>query len=84
MEAHGRKGCLVAIVKGTKAKEVTSVLKNFVEVVFVEVAGENIDRFVLLQERINNIIWIQPVVEYQDGLFRFKHKAAMEDVSESH
>ena len=30
-EAHGRKGCLVAIVKGTKAKEVTSVLKKMPE-----------------------------------------------------
>ena len=27
-EAHGRRGCLVAIVKGTKAKEVTDVLKK--------------------------------------------------------
>jgi hypothetical protein len=30
-EAHGRKGCLVAIVKGTKAKEVTSILKKIPE-----------------------------------------------------
>ena len=32
-EAHGRKGCLVAIVKVTKAKEVTSVLKKIPETV---------------------------------------------------
>ena len=32
-EAYGRKECLVAIVKGTKAKEVTSVLKKMPEAV---------------------------------------------------
>jgi hypothetical protein len=36
-EAHGRKGCLVAIVKGTKAKEVTSIQKKIPEVVRLQV-----------------------------------------------
>ena len=55
-----------------------------VEMVFVEVAGEYIDRLILLQERINNIVWIQSIIEYQDGLIRFQHETAMEDVSQCH
>jgi hypothetical protein len=55
-----------------------------IEVVFVEMAGENIDRLVLFQERIYNIIWIQPIIEYQDGFLCFQHKATMKDVCESH
>jgi hypothetical protein len=48
-----------------------------IEMVFVEVAGEDIDGFILLQERQHNAIQVQPVVEYQDGLFRFQHETAM-------
>ena len=55
-----------------------------IEVVFVEVAGENIDGLILLQERWHNPIQVQPVVEYQDGLFRFQHETAMEDVGQCH
>ena len=32
-EAHGRRGCLVPIIKGTKAKQVTDVLKKMPEAV---------------------------------------------------
>ena len=42
-EAHGRKGCLVAIVKGTKAKEVTSVLKKLQEAVRLLVEEVTLD-----------------------------------------
>ena len=42
-EAHGRKGCLVAIVKGTKAKEVTSVLKKIPEAVRLLVEEMTLD-----------------------------------------
>jgi len=42
-EAHGRKGCLVAIVKGTKAKEVTSILKKIPEVVRLQVEEVRLD-----------------------------------------
>ena len=42
-EAHGRKGCLVAIVKGTKAKEVTSVLKKIPEAVRLLVEEVTLD-----------------------------------------
>ena len=42
-EAHGRKGCLVAIVKGTKAKEVTSVLKKMPEAVRLLVEEVTLD-----------------------------------------
>ena len=42
-EAHGRKGCLVAIVKGTKAKEVTSILKKIPEVVRLQVEEVTLD-----------------------------------------
>ena len=42
-----------------------------IEMVFVEVAGEDIDMLILLQERWHNATHVQPVVEYQDGLFCF-------------
>ena len=42
-EAHGRKGCLVAIVKGTKAKEVTNVLKKIPEAVRMLVEEVTLD-----------------------------------------
>ena len=42
-EAHGRKGCLVAIVRGTKAKEVTSILKKILEVVRLQVEEVTLD-----------------------------------------
>ena len=42
-EAHGRKGCLVAIVKGTKAKEITSILKKIPEVVRLQVEEVTLD-----------------------------------------
>ncbi len=42
-EAHGRKGCLVAIVKGTKAKEVTSILKKIPELVRLLVEEVTLD-----------------------------------------
>ena len=42
-EAHGRKGCLVAIVKGTKAKEVTSALKKMPEAVRLLVEEVTLD-----------------------------------------
>ena len=54
------------------------------KMVFVEVAGEDIHGLLALQYVIHNATWIQPEVEYQDGLFRFEHKAAMEDVGQCH
>jgi hypothetical protein len=54
------------------------------EVVFVKMAGKDIDMLILLQERWYDTIQVQPVVEYQDGLFRFQHKAAMENVRQRH
>ena len=42
-EVHGRQGCLVAIVKGTKAKEVTSVLKKMPEAVRLLVEEVTLD-----------------------------------------
>ena len=40
-------------------------LKNrFVEVVFVEMAGEDIDGFILLYEWRHDAIQVQPIVEY--------------------
>ena len=47
-------------------------------------AGEHIDGLILLQKRGYDTIQVQPVVEYQDGLLRFQHKAAMEDVGQGH
>ena len=55
-----------------------------IEVVFMEVAGENIDRLILLQERWYDTIQVQPVVEYQDGLFRFQHETTMKYVGQRH
>jgi hypothetical protein len=48
-----------------------------IEMVFVEMAREDIDGLILLQVRWHDAIQVQPIVEYQDGLFRFLHKAAM-------
>ena len=48
--------------------------------VFVEVAGEYIHVLLAPQHAVHQTTVIHPVVEYQDGLLRFKHKAAMEDV----
>ena len=42
-EAHGRKGCLVDIVRGTKAKEVTSVLKKIPEPIRLSVEKVTLD-----------------------------------------
>ena len=42
-EAHGRRGCLVAIIKGTKAKEVTNVLKKMPEAVRQQVEEVTLD-----------------------------------------
>ena len=55
-----------------------------IEVIFVEVTGENIDGFILLQERWYDTIQVQPVVEYQDGLLCFQYKAAMEYIGQRH
>ena len=55
-----------------------------IEVVFVEVAGEYIDLLVFLQKWRDNISRIQPVVEYQDGLFCFQYETTMEDVGQLH
>ena len=55
-----------------------------IEVVFVEMAGEDIDGLILLQERWHDTIQVQPVVEYQDGLIRFQHETAMEYVGQRH
>ena len=55
-----------------------------VKMVFVEVAGEDIDGLILLQERWHDTIQVQPVVEYQDGLLCFQHESTMEDVGQCH
>ena len=55
-----------------------------IKVVFVEMAGEYIDRLILLQERWYDTIQVQPIIEYQDGLFRFQHETAMEYVGQRH
>ena len=41
--AHGRKGCLVAIIKGTRAKDVTKVLKKIPELVRMTVKEVTLD-----------------------------------------
>ena len=61
-----------------------SLEDGLIEVVFVEVAGEDIDRLILLQERWHDTIQVQPVVEYQDGLLCFQHETAMEYVGQRH
>ena len=38
----------------------------------MEMAGEDINGLILLQERWHDTIQVQPIVEYQDGLFRFQ------------
>jgi hypothetical protein len=48
--------------------------------VFMEVAGEDIHGLFAPQYAVHYTTGIQPVVEYQDGLLRFKYKAAMKDV----
>ena len=55
-----------------------------IEMVFVKMTGENIDRFFLLQKRRNNTFQIQPLVKYQDGLFCFKDEATVEYVGQCH
>lgn len=42
-EAHGRKGCLVAMAKGTRAKDVTAVLKKIPEPVRMAVEEVTLD-----------------------------------------
>ena len=42
-----------------------------IEVVFVEMAGEDIDGLIFLQERWHDTIQVQPIIEYQDGLLCF-------------
>ena len=55
-----------------------------IEVVFMEVTGEYIDRLILLQDRRHDTIQVQPIVEYQDGLVRFQHETTMEYVGQRH
>ena len=55
-----------------------------IEVVFVEVAGEDIDKLILLQERWHDTIQVQPIIEYQDGLLCFQHETTMEYVGQRH
>ena len=47
-------------------------------------AGENIYRLLLPQHIFHHATWIQPIVEYQDGMLRFEHKAAMEYIRQFH
>ena len=62
----------------------TSSPDGTIEVIFVEMTGEDIDRLILLQERWHDTIQVQPIVEYQDGLVRFQHETTMEDVGQCH
>ena len=55
-----------------------------IKVVFVEVAGEDIDGLILLQERWYDTIQVLPVVENQDRLLCFQHETTMEDVGQGH
>ena len=55
-----------------------------IEVVFIEVTGEYIEMLILFEVRWHDAIQDQPVVEYQDGLFRFQRKATMKDVGQRH
>ena len=60
-------------------------LKDLIrKMVFMEVAGEDIHGLLAPQYAVHYTTGIQPVVEYQDGLLRFKYKAAMEDVGQRH
>ena len=60
-------------------------LEDFpIEVILMEVAGERIERLVAFQYTFHHTTWIQPVVEYLDGLLCFKNKAAVEDVGQLH
>ena len=54
------------------------------KVVFMEVAGEDIHGLLALYHTVHHTTGIKPVVEYQDGLLRFEHKTAMEDVGQRH
>ena len=54
------------------------------KVVFMEVAGEDIHGLLALYHAVHHTTGIKPVVEYQDGLLRFEHKTAMEDVGQRH
>ena len=55
----------------------TSSPDGTIEVIFVEMTGEDIDGLILFQERWHDTIQVQPVIEYQDGLLSFKDKTAM-------
>ncbi len=60
-------------------------LKDFLrKMVFVEVAGEDIHVLLAPQHAVHHTTGIHPVVENQDGLLRFEHKATMEDVGQRH
>ena len=68
-EAYGRKGCLVAIVKGTKAKEVTSILKKIPEVVRLQVEEVTLD-FSDSMHQIVNACFPKAMIT----LYRFHHQ----------
>ena len=52
--------------------------------VFMEVACEDIHSFLRGQELRNDARRIQPVIEHQQALPRFKGKSAVEDISQFH
>ena len=54
------------------------------KVVFVEKAGEDIHGLLAPQHAIHCTTGIHPVVEDQDGTFRFERKATMEDIGQRH
>ena len=54
------------------------------EVVFVKMAGKNIDRLLTLKNGFHDMSRVHPEIEYQDGLFRFECETAMEDVGQPH
>jgi hypothetical protein len=69
---------------GNPASLFPPIEDGMVEVVFVEVAGEDIGRFILLQEGLNVTVKVQPVIEDEDGLLRFQYETAMENVRQRH
>ena len=54
------------------------------EVVFVEVAGEYIERLLALENRFHDMSGIHPEIEYQYGLSCFKNETTMEYVCQLH
>lgn len=52
--------------------------------VFVEVAGEDIHRFIRLQKPRDDVGRVHPVVEYQDAPVCLEGKAAMEKIGQFH